>query len=319
MRSWRIMAADSPAILCDMPLPRPGPGQALVRIHACALNFADLLMAKGTYQKMPPYPFTPGLEWAGQVEALGSGCGDLAVGTRVACAQGYGGLADHGCFDAEHLIPLPAAMPYDHAAGFLIAYGTAHLALIHKARLAPNETLFVTGAAGGVGLTAVEVGARLGARVVASARGADRLALAQAAGASVVIDSEAPDLTAQLQALGGVDVVYDTVGGPAFDSALRATQPDGRLLCIGFASGTVPQVKLNHLLVKNLSVIGFWWGGYHGFAPQLLRDSLAALFDWYLAGDLRPHTHMRLPLDCLPEGMEMLRNRQASGKIIITP
>jgi NADPH2:quinone reductase len=208
-------------------------------------------------------------------------------------------------------------MSFAEAAGFQIAYGTSHLALAHKARLQPGETLLVLGAAGGVGLTAVEVGKKMGARVIACARGADKLAIARAAGADDVIDSDTPDLKSALKAMGGADVVYDPVGGPAFDAALRATKPDGRILAIGFASGTVPQVPANILLVKNITVIGFWWGGYLARSPHLLRDSLATLLDWYAQGRLKPHISHHLPLDRLPDGLELLRSRAATGKVVI--
>ena len=216
-----------------------------------------------------------------------------------------------------NLLPLPDSLSFAEAAGFQIAYGTSHLALAHKARLQPGETLLVLGAAGGVGLTAVEIGHQMGARVIACARGAEKLALARAAGADEVIDSDTPDLKSALRALGGVDVVYDPVGGPAFDAALRATKPDGRLLAIGFASGTVPQVPANLLLVKNLTVIGFWWGGYLAFAPQVLRDSLATLLDWQAAGRIKPHISNLLPFEAFPQGLDLLRSRAATGKVVI--
>ncbi|MDO8884844.1 MAG: NADPH:quinone oxidoreductase family protein [Pseudotabrizicola sp.] len=317
MRAWQIDELSTPARLIEMPLPTPGPGHALVRIHACALNFADLLMAQGKYQSKPPLPFTPGLELAGEVVALGPDTPGPAPGTRVACYAGHGGLAEFGCFPVKRLIPLPDTMPYDHASAFLIAYGTSHLALWHKARVQPGETLLVTGAAGGVGLTAIEVGKRMGARIIATARGAEKLAVAQAAGADHLIDSDAADLKDQLKALGGVDVVYDTVGGAGFDAALRATRPDGRILCIGFAGGEVPKPAANILLVKNISVIGFWWGAYLDFAPDLLTQSLATLMGWYATGGLRPHISHHLPLEALPEGLALLCDRKATGKVVI--
>lgn len=317
MRAWKVESFEAPARLAEDDIPRPAKGQALIRIHACGLNFADLLMARGKYQEMPDLPFVPGLECAGVVEALGPETAGPAPGTRVACYGGQGGLADYGCFDATRLIPLPEAMPFDDAAAFLVAYGTSHLALTHKARLTAGETLLVTGAAGGVGLTAVEIGRRMGARVIATARGAEKCAIAQAAGADIAIDSEAPDLKAQLRALGGIDVAYDAVGGDSFDAALRAMRPDGRILAIGFASGTVPQIPANHLLVKNVSVMGFWWGAYLHFAPDLLTNSLRTLFTWYQEGGLRPHISARLPLEQLPEGLAMLKNRTATGKVVI--
>ncbi|MBN2631512.1 MAG: NADPH:quinone oxidoreductase family protein [Rhodobacteraceae bacterium] len=318
MRKWTITAFNAPASMQTCPVPDPQPGEALVRIHACALNFADLLMAEGSYQATPPLPFTPGLELAGEVVALGPETPGPAPGTRVACYAGHGGLADYGCFPVAGLVPLPDGMPFDQASAFLIAYGTSHLALTHKARLQPGETLYVSGAAGGVGLTAVELGKRMGAKVIASARGADKLAVARAAGADHLIDSDSPDLKDQLRALGGVDVVYDAVGGPAFDAALRATHPDGRVLCIGFASGEVPKVAANILLVKNISVIGFWWGGYASFAPRLMADSLATLMGWYSQGGLRPHISHHLPFEAFPEGLDLLRTRKATGKVVIT-
>lgn len=317
MRAWQIDSLSAPATLIDTDVPSPARGEALVRIHACALNFADLLMAKGQYQSKPPLPFTPGLELAGEVVALGPDTSGPAPGTRIACYAGHGGLADYGTFPVDRLIPIPDAMPYDHAAAFLIAYGTSHLALWHKARLQPGETLLVTGAAGGVGLTAVEIGKRMGARVIATARGAEKLAVAQAAGADHLIDSDVPDLKDQLKALGGVDVVYDAVGGPGFDAALRATKPDGRILCIGFAGGDVPKPAANILLVKNIAVIGFWWGAYLDFAPHLVTQSLSTLMGWYETGGLRPHISHHLPLESLPEGLTLLQERKATGKVVI--
>ena len=317
MRAWQIDTLGSPATLRHLPDPTPAPGEARVAIHACGLNFADLLMADGKYQEKPALPFTPGLELAGTVIDLGPGTKGPAPGTRVAVYGGKGGLAEQGCFPVESLLPIPASMSFAEAAGFQIAYGTSHLALAHKARLQPGETLLVLGAAGGVGLTAVEVGKRMGARVIASARGPEKLAIATAAGADAVIDSDHPDLKSALKELGGVDVVYDPVGGAAFDAALRATRPDGRILAIGFASGTVPQIPANLLLVKNITVIGFWWGGYLAFAPHLLRDSIATLLDWHGKGQLHPHVSHRLPLDRLAEGLDLLRSRVATGKVVI--
>ncbi len=317
MRAWQIDTLGSPASLRHLPDPVPMQGQARIAIQACGLNFADLLMADGKYQEKPTLPFIPGLELAGTVLNLGPDTIGPAPGTRVAVYGGQGGLAEQGCFAVDSLLPLPPEMSFATAAGFQIAYGTSHLALSHKARLQPGETLLVLGAAGGVGLTAVEVGKRMGARVIACARGQDKLAIARAAGADETIDSDHPDLKSALKDLGGVDVVYDPVGGPAFDAALRATRPDGRILTIGFASGTVPQIAANLLLVKNITVIGFWWGGYLAFAPQLLRSSLATLMDWHAKGELHPHISHRLPMDRLAEGLDLLRSRVATGKVVI--
>lgn len=318
MRVWTIEEIGSAAVQKDTLPPIPAIGEARVAIAACGLNFADLLMQDGTYQERPPLPFVPGMEIAGTVLDLGPDTTGPAPGTRVAVVAGWGGLAEIGCFPVSRLVTLPAAMPFTDAAAFQIAYGTSHLALDHRAKLLPGETLLVFGAAGGVGLTAVELGKKMGARVIACARGADRLAVARAAGADMVIDSDSPDLKAQLKALGGVDVVYDPVGGPGFDAALRATKPEGRLLTIGFASGEVPQIPANLLLVKNLSVMGLYFGGYLGFAPDRVAASLSTLFKWYAEGDLKPHISHVLPFDQLHIGLDLLRHRKATGKVVIT-
>lgn len=317
MRFWQITETGYPPILAIGPTPVPGTGEALVRVSAAGLNFADLLMIEGKYQVRPGFPYVPGMEFAGVVEALGPGTEGPAPGTRVLGTCVGGALAEHLCQPVVRLTAVPETIPMDEAAGFPIAYGTSHLALSHKARLQPGETLFVTGAAGGVGLTAVELGKALGARVIASARGAARLAVARAAGADVLIDSDAPGLKEALRAEGGVDVVYDVVGGPAFDEALRATKPEGRLLAIGFASGQVPQIPANLLLVKNLTVSGLWYGGLEAHAPDLVTRSMAELLALRAAGRLRQQKAQVLPFEALPEGLALLRDRKATGKLVI--
>ncbi len=318
MRAIRITAPGAAVEMADIAKPRPGPGQIGVRIRACGLNFADLLMQKGTYQDTPPAPFTPGMELAGTVEELGEGVTRFARGDRVAVHAGHGGLAEFGAFDAARAVPIPDAMSFEHAAAFQIAYGTSHIALDHRARLQPGETLLVTGAAGGVGLTAVEIGRLMGARVIAQARGADKLAVARAAGADHLIDAD-EDLRARVLELGGADVVYDAVGGDAWKAAFRACNPEARLLPIGFASGEVPQIPANHLLVKNLTVIGFYVGGYLKFRPEVLRNSLDTLIGWYVKGRLTPHVGHVLPLERTGEGLELLRSRRSTGKVVILP
>ena len=317
MKAWQLEALGEDFALNEIPVPQPGEGELSIQVAACGLNFADLLMREGKYQEKPPLPYTPGMEVAGVVMALGPGVTGPAPGTRVLAFVNHGGLAEVAVAPANRVVPIPDAMPFAVAAAFPIAYGTSHLALDHKARLQPGETLLVLGAAGGVGLTAVEIGKRMGARVVASARGADKLAIARAAGADEVIDSDTPDLKAAFKALGGVDVVYDAVGGAGFDAALSACRPEGRLLAIGFASGQVPQVPANLLLVKNLSVMGLYWGGYLKFAPQVLTGSLATLLGWYAEGSLHPHISHTLPLDALPQALDLLRDRKSTGKVVV--
>lgn len=318
MQAWRVTQIGTAAQLERISAPRPGEGQALIKGAACGLNFADLLMQEGKYQEHPPLPFTPGMEIAGTVAALGPDTAGPAPGTRVMGFSGGGGLAELTVLPANRLVVLPDSISFVQAAAFQIAYGTSHLALDHKARLQPGETLLVLGAAGGVGLTAVEIGKRMGARVVACARGADKLAIARAAGADELIDSDTPDLKAAFKAIGGVDVVYDPVGGAAFTAALSACRPEGRLLTIGFASGAVPSIPANLLLVKNLSVMGLYWGGYLTFAPHILTQSLHKLLGWLAEGALRPHISHQLPFADYPKGLDLLKTRQATGKVVIT-
>lgn len=318
MQAYRIVESGAPAVLCDIPVPEPAAGQARIRIHACGLNFADLLMQSGTYQDTPAAPFTLGMEVAGVVEAIGSGVSSVKPGDRVAVFAGQGGLAEHGVFDAARMLPLPDTMSFETAAAFQIAYGTSHIALDHRAGLRPSETLLVTGAAGGVGLTAVELGKIMGATVIAQARGAEKLAVAQQAGADYLIDAS-EDLRARVLALGGADVVYDAVGGDTFKAAFRATNPEGRLLPIGFAGGNVPQIPANHLLVKNLSVIGVYFGAYLKFRPDIVKDSFATLFEWHSQGRLNPHISHTLPLRDVAQGMQLLKERKSTGKVVITP
>ncbi|PVA09258.1 zinc-binding dehydrogenase [Pelagivirga sediminicola] len=318
MQALHLTSHSAAPALTALPVPAPGPGQLRLRIHACGLNFADLLMIKGSYQDTPALPFTLGMEVAGIVDALGPGPSGPAPGTRVAVYGGHGGLAEYGCFDAARALPLPDSMGFDAAAAFQIAYGTSHLALAHRARLSAGETLLVLGAAGGVGLTAVEIGHAMGARVIACARGAARLEAARAAGADHLIDAETDDIRAACKDLGGADVVYDPVGGAQFTAAFRACRPEARILTIGFASGDVPQIPANHLLVKNLTVMGLYWGGYLSFAPDVLTGSLATLLDWAAQGRITPRAHHSYPLERATEGLDLLRTRQSTGKIVVT-
>ncbi|SDY64115.1 NADPH2:quinone reductase [Jannaschia faecimaris] len=319
MRGYVVTGADEAALMSDQGIPAPDSGEVSLRIEATGLNFADLLMVKGTYQATPPTPFIPGLEVCGTVTAIGPNTNGPAVGTRVAVFGGQGGLAEYGVFPVDRLVPVPEDMPSDIAAGFIVAWSTSHLALTHRARLQPGERLVVLGAAGGVGLTAVELGAKMGADVIAVARGAEKLAVARDHGACHLIDAEATDLREQIKALGGADVVYDAVGGTAAKAAFRATNPGGRYVVIGFASGDVPVFPANHLLVKNVDLIGFYWGGYMEFDPKPVTDSIAALFAMYESGEIRPHISHVLPLEQVEDGLALLRDRKSTGKVVITP
>jgi NADPH2:quinone reductase len=318
MRAFQVTSFDTPAALIDAPATPPAKGEVLLGIQACGLNFADLLMANGTYQDTPTPPFTLGMEVCGTVLALGAGVTTPALGARVAVFGGQGGLADEGVFPAALCREVPDTMASEIAAGFQVAYGTSHLALTRRAKLQAGETLLVMGAAGGVGITAVEIGKAMGATVIGVARGAAKMAVAKAAGADHVIDAN-EDITAAVRALGGADVVYDPVGGSTFKAALRATNREGRIVIIGFASGDIPQIPANHLLVKNITVIGFYWGGYLKFNPTALSDSMGKLLDWYAQGRLKPHVSHVVPLDKTAEALELLRSRKSTGKVVVAP
>lgn len=318
MKAYRVTATATPPALAETDRPQPGPGEVLIEVAACGLNFADLLMMEGKYQQTPEPPFTLGMECAGTVVARGTEVETPAVGTRVAVMAGAGGLAEFAVVPAAACVAIPDAMPFVDAAAFQVAYGTSHIGLGRRARLRPGETLLVLGAAGGVGLTAIEVGKLMGATVIACARGRDKLAVCAAAGADHLIDSETDDIRAAVRALGGADVVYDPVGGDQFTAALRATKPEGRILLVGFASGDVPQVPANHLLVKNIDVIGYWWGGYAHFNPEAMRESMEELVRWYAAGRLSPHIGLQLPLERVGEAYEALRARRTTGKVVVT-
>ncbi|MGX9354867.1 NADPH:quinone oxidoreductase family protein [Roseobacteraceae bacterium S113] len=318
MRAYHVRQSGEPANLCEIETPEPSSGQIRVKIHACGLNFADLLMEKGTYQDTPDAPFTLGMEVAGVVDALGPDVRGPAPGTRVAVFGGSGGLAEFGCFDANRAVTLPDGMSFEQAAAFQVAYGTSHLALEYRARLQPGERLLVLGAAGGVGLTAVEIGKLMGAEVIACARGAAKLEAARAMGADHLIDATDADIRAEVKALGGADVVYDPVGGEQFKAAFRACNPEARLLPIGFASGDVPHIPANHLLVKNLTVMGMYWGGYLRFKPAPLVASLQTLFGWFEDGRITPHISNTLPLEQSGEAMALLRERRSTGKVVVT-
>ncbi len=317
MRAMQVTDLGQPLRLNEIPQPVAAAGQLVVKVHTCGLNFGDLLVIKGTYQERPELPFTLGMELCGTVTEIGPGVDDFAVGQRVAAYCGFGALADFAAIPANICVPIPDEMTDEDAAAFLIAYGTSHVALDYKAHLKPGERLLVLGASGGVGLTAVELGKLMGAEVVAVARGAEKLAVAKTAGADHLVDSETDDIREIVKGLGGADVVYDPIGGAQFKAAMRACRPEARLIPLGFASGEVPQIPANHLLVKNLTVIGFYWGGYTRVNPKVLTDSFDVLTQWYVSGKIRPHVSHVLPLAEANEGLDLLRQRKATGKVVV--
>jgi NADPH2:quinone reductase len=306
----------------DIPLPALRDGAVRIKVHAAGVNFADLLLLAGQYQEKPAFPFTPGAEAAGEITEIGSGVKGFNIGDRVMALTGLGAFADEAVVDAQRVLPIPPTMEFSTAAAFPVAYGTSHGALEWRARLQPGEWLLVTGAAGGVGLTAVEIGKAMGARVIACAGSAEKLAIAQQHGADYLIDYSKEDIRERVKAITdgrGADVIYDPVGGDAFDASLRFIAWGGRIIIIGFAAGRVSQIPANIVLVKNIDVIGFYWGSYQAHKPELLRGSFTQLFRWFQEGKLRPHVSHRLPLDQAAEALTLLKQRRSTGKVVLVP
>lgn len=318
MTAMQVVELAHPLEARQIPIPAPAPGEVLVKVHACGVNFGDLLIVGGTYQEKRPVPFTPGMEIAATVIALGEGVTTLSVGQRIGAYCGFGGFAQFAAIPENVCVPVPDAMPETDVAAFLVAYGTSDVALRRRARMQPGETLLVLGAAGGVGLTAVELGKQMGATVIACARGAEKLQVCKDVGADHLIDSDTDDIREVVKSLGGADVVYDPIGGDQFKSALRACNPEARILPLGFASGEVPQIPANIILVKNVSVHGYYWGGYAKTNPAVLTESFAHLFDLYAQGALKPHVSHKIPLDRANDALDLLRTRKATGKVVVT-
>lgn len=311
----------SDLVVEDVPTPPLGPDAVRIAVEAAGVNFADTLIIAGKYQIRPSPPFTPGFEVAGRVLECAAGVSRCRPGDRVMAVIEYGGFAEEVVATQDCVFLLPDGIDPVVAAGFPVAYGTSHLGLKYKAGLASGETLLVNGAAGGVGLTAVEIGKRLGAMVIATASGGEKLAIASAAGADHVLDSRTDDLRSAIKALTGgrgVDVVYDPVGGKLFEASLRATAAGGRILLVGFASGEVPQIPANILLVKNISAIGFYWGAHRTLAPRWMQESFEELVCWLGEGSLRPHVSHAFPLTDAVDALRALKARRTTGKVVLT-
>ncbi|MGB1547265.1 MAG: NADPH:quinone oxidoreductase family protein [Alphaproteobacteria bacterium] len=304
----------------EVPPPELHPNGVRIEIHAAGLNFADLLLISGQYQEKPAFPFSPGLEVAGRIMECGKSVTTLTPGQRVMAVVEKGGFAEEVVADATAVFPIPDRLDFAEAAGFPVAYGTSHGAMAWRAGLQPGETLLVNGAAGGVGLTAVEIGKAMGARVIATAGGEAKLRLAGEHGADFCIDSRSEDIRARVKELtggAGADVVYDPVGGAVFEASLRATAWGGRIVLIGFASGEVPQIPANVLLVKNVAVHGYVWGTYVKRAPERVRASFQTLFGWWEEGKLKPHVSETLPLERGADALNLLKTRRSTGKVVL--
>lgn len=307
--------------LADVPSPTPGPGQVKLAVGACGVNFADTLIIQGLYQEKPPLPFTPGSEVAGEIVEVGEGVSQFKSGDRVAALCSTGGMAEEVIAPAAATTPIPDEMDYATASGFTVAYGTAHVALDHRARLQEGETLLVHGASGGVGLAAVEIGKAMGAIVIATASTQEKLKTAADHGADHLInyrEGEFRHLVKEHTEGKGADVIFDPVGGDIFDQSLRCINWEGRILVIGFASGRIPKAPVNLALVKNFSIVGIYWGAYAKNNPKILTDSLATLHRWYTEGTLRPLVSETYPLERAADALTALIERRARGKVVVT-
>ena len=308
-------------VLDDVATPTPGPRQVLIDVRSTGVNYADSIMVAGQYQTKPPLPFSPGLETAGVVAACGSEVTRFKPGDRVMALLAYGGLAEQALADEIETFPIPPAMPFDEAGAFPVAYISSHVAIRWQGHLEAGETMLVLGAAGGVGLTAVEIGKAMGARVIAAASSAEKLETARAHGADATINYATEKLTERVMALTddkGADVCFDPVGGDLFDPALSSLGWGGRFLLVGFVGG-IPKIPANRLLVKHRSALGSSLRYFRWHAPDKLRRTVDELVAWYEAGKLRPLVTHRLPLERSVDAIRLLTDRKAFGKIVVLP
>ncbi|MBK7402302.1 MAG: NADPH:quinone oxidoreductase family protein [Myxococcales bacterium] len=304
----------------DLPSPPVGPSDVRIRVRAAGVNFADTLVIRGAYQEKPALPFVPGSEAAGEILEVGADVRAFAVGDPVVAMLRIGAFAEEAVAAVGRVHRLPAGVDFAVAAGFPVAYGTAHVALARRAGLRRDEVLVVHGAAGGVGLAAVEVGRALGARVIATASSDEKLAVVHGHGAHEVIHTGREDVKARVKELTGgkgADVIFDPVGGDLFDASVRCLATEGRLLTIGYASGRIPQVPANLLLVKNAVVIGVYWGAYLEKDPHVVHESLDQLLAMLGRGVLRPRVDSRVPLNEGGSAIATLGDRRAIGKVVI--
>lgn len=307
-------------VLAEVPDPSPGPGQVLIDVRACAVSFPDLLMIQDKYQYKPTLPFSPGGEVAGVVAGLGEGVLGLEIGAPVLASTVSGGLAEKVVAEASSTMPVPDGMDMVTASAFLYAYGTSQHALCDRARLQAGETVLVLGAAGGVGLAAVEIAGALGARVLAAASSLEKLELCRQAGANELIDYEHEDLRSRVKELTqgqGVDVVYDPVGGRFSEPALRSMAWDGRYLVVGFAAGDIPRVPLNLPLLKGCAVVGVFWGAFVRRHPDQHRRNVEQMVGWWKEGRIAPRVSSVYPLERAGEALEELAARRAKGKVVV--
>ncbi|WP_373087163.1 NADPH:quinone oxidoreductase family protein [Sneathiella sp.] len=301
--------------------PKIVPGKVKIAVHSVGLNFPDTLIIAGKYQVKPPFPFSPGMESSGIVTEIGEGVTNVAVGDRVMASHSIGGFAEYVLAPENNTYKIPDNMPFDQAAGFPVTYGTTYHALVDRGNIQPGEVLLVHGAAGGVGLNAVELGKALGATVIGTVGSDEKIDIVKQYGASHVINYSTENIKDRVKELTdgkGADVIYDPVGGDAFDQSIRCINWNGRLLVIGFASGRIAELKTNLVLLKGCSVVGVFWGEFGRRNPAKNRANFMAMLDMVEAGTLKPHVSRHFPLEKGADAMKALLSRKTTGKIIIT-
>jgi len=304
----------------ELPSPRAGPGEAVVSVKAASVNFPDVLIIQNKYQFKPPLPFSPGSELAGVVKEVGPGVSSVRPGDKVMAFTTYGAFAEEVKTDAARLLPIPEGMDYESAAAFVLTYGTSDHALRDRGSLQAGETLLVLGAAGGVGLAAIEIGKALGARVIACASSDEKLAVCREHGADATINYAAEDLRERIKSLTGgqgVEVIYDPVGGAYTEAAFRSIAWRGRLLVVGFAAGEIPKLPLNLALLKGAAVVGVFWGDFARREPKAFAGSIARLGWWFREGKLRPHVSKIFPLEKAADALRLMAARQVKGKVVL--
>ena len=322
MKAWRVHDWCEPEQMSfeEIPTPEPGAGEIRIKNHAAALNFFDILMVQGKYQTKPPRPFTPGSEVAGIVEAVGEGVTGFAIGDRVQAMATSGGYAECSIAPAAKSFRIPDSMSFAEAAAMIVIYQTSYFALTHRTQVKPGEWLLVHAAAGGVGLSATQIGKALGARVIATAGSEEKLQFCLSQGAERALNYRDAAWVEQVKQITkrGADIVYDPVGGEVFDLSTKCIAPEGRLLVIGFAGGTIPSIAANRVLLKNMSVTGVYWGGYLEHHPEYMAEAEAALFKMYEAGQIKPIVSASFPLAEAVAAMNALATRKTVAKVVLT-